>query len=102
MQDLLDEATQAAESLNTRRCYQLIDKVAYKPAAAMVTVNNTDGKPCMTAEEESRVRIEALKGIFQAQELDMATRPAVLPLPAFLPSSLDTIFHAVQICKTLR
>ena len=26
----------------------------------------------------------------------------VLPLPAFLPSSLDTIFHAVQICKTFR
>ena len=26
----------------------------------------------------------------------------VLLLPAFLPSSLDTIFHAVQICKTFR
>ena len=93
-----DEAAQAAGRRDIRTCYKLINTLAHKPSAAMTTVNDAAGKPCMSAEQEAEVRKQALVEIFQGVEISLDDEPEGEPLPleAWPLEQLDHVLNASE------
>eukprot|EP00959_Pyramimonas_sp_CCMP1952_P229259 4793507-Pyramimonas_sp.AAC.1 len=69
---MLDEVQTAATRGDSRVCFQVLRKLAPRPAAPTVTVRNpATGNLCWSAEEEQEVRARALADIFQGALIAM-------------------------------
>ena len=100
VQDLADQASSAARAGDIRQCYQLINRIAPKPMAATVTVNDAEGRPCMKVQAESDTRKLALVEMLTAAEIDVEARPPTSTDPT-TPVSPDQLV-ASDVDHTLR